>query len=190
MSELDILFKRKSVRTYTGIAPSKEQIETILKAAQSSPVALDKHENYRIDIISDKEILEVIELGVSVKSGSEKHPLYGAPVFILISVRSDSSEVSGAEYSTAGIIAHNMLLAAESQGLGACYVWGAIRMNEDNPIFESKLDLPEDYSPICGITVGHTDEEFELRDIENRIEVVFREGEVEEEDESLDVELS
>ena len=41
-SALDVIFSRKSVRTYTDKAVSEEQVETLLKAAMAAPTGNDK----------------------------------------------------------------------------------------------------------------------------------------------------
>ena len=42
---LDLLLKRKSVRSYTGKSISEEELNIILKAADASPVGLKQYEN-------------------------------------------------------------------------------------------------------------------------------------------------
>ena len=158
MDELNILSKRKSIRSYNEKVVPEPIIDYIVAAAQTSPVASGRYENYHITMITDKSVLDAIEKAFSVKIGSDRKPLYDAPAFAIVSVKAHAEEIENAEYATAGMIVHNMVLAAESQGLGACYIWGVLRVIHDNPLVLAKLDLPEGFVPVGGMVFGYTDE--------------------------------
>lgn len=174
MNIFDVLYSRKSVRTYTGNPPTEEQLKEILKAAWASPVAMARFEDMHLTVIKDEKILSAIEENMTKVVGKEVHPLYGAPLLILVSVRPKQKNVENNEYSSAAMIVHNMSLAATALGLGSCDIWGCIRVANDNADIVKMYQLPEGFVAACGIIIGTTTESFPLRVIpENKISTDF-----------------
>ncbi len=67
-------------------------------------------------------------------------------------------------YSNAVSIVENMALAATDMGVGACHIWGAVLASLDDEDLVASLGLPEGFIPLCGLSVGKTDEVYKLRD--------------------------
>lgn len=154
---LDLLKYRRSIRNYNDKAVSNQDLDTILKSANLAPVALGEYEKFHLTIIKEQAILDEVSHGMD----NDREFLYGAPVFLLIS----TVEATNAAYSSAATITHNMAIAATDLGLGTCYIWGAVRALNKNEDLLEKLELPEGFTPACGITLGHFDEEYEEREI-------------------------
>ena len=95
----------------------------------------------------------------------DMHPLYGAPTLILVSSRKPAPMMENVAYSNAAIMAHNMALAATELGVGTCYIWGATAAMSRNPEVLSELKLPEGFVPCCAISLGKTNDTYEMRDI-------------------------
>lgn len=164
-----LLKSRKSVRTYTGEKATEKQMKKIIKAAELSPIAMGEYENYHLTVVNDPKVLKEIDQEAAMMFGDlNSHPLYGVPTFILVSGKKDNNMA----YASAGVITHNMVLAAEDQDLGACYLYGATAALASHPGTVAKLNLPEGFIPIAGVGVGQTEEEIEKRDVDtNRIGV-------------------
>lgn len=178
-NELKILYKRRSVRDYSNKPIPKEILNEVIAAGQMSPVALGKFENYHIQVINSNKVKEIIERGVSEGSGREVHPLYNAPSMMVVAVKPNGDTIGNAEYASAAMIIHNMVLAAEALGLGACYIWGAIRSTQDNGEVQAAIDLPEGYHAVGSLVLGYpADEESisETREFKERFSVGFVEG--------------
>lgn len=154
-NELKILYERRSVRDYSNKPIPKEILNEVIAAGQTSPVALGKFENYHIQVINSGKVKGVIEKGVSEVSGREVHPLYNAPTLIVVAVRPNGDTIENAEYASAAMIIHNMVLAAEALGLGACCIWGAIRSTQDNAEVQTAIDLPEGYEAVGSLVLGY-----------------------------------
>lgn len=171
MNILDIICKRKSVRTYTGENITEEELNKILKSANASPVGMAQYENMHITIIKNKELLkEIDEAGAKMFGKTEMKPLYEAPMLVLISTKKPDENMENVAYSNAAIIAHNMALEATELNIGTCYIWGAVMALFNEPDTMKKLHLPENFIPCCAITLGKTDYKYEIRDIpEDRI---------------------
>ena len=165
---LDLLLKRKSVRSYTGEGISEEELNIILKAADASPVGLKQYENLHLTIITNKELLNKIE-DVTAKAFNnyDKKRLYEAPVLIIIS--SKAMPMENVMYSNAAIMSHNISLAATELNIGSCYIWGATAAISKNIEILKELNLPEGFVVCCGVILGKTNEVYEIKEIPDRI---------------------
>lgn len=158
-----LLKSRKTVRTYTGKAADKKDLQKILEAGEYAPAAMGKYENYLFTVVTDKKLLKAIDQEAAMMFGDlHSHPLYGVPTLILVSAK----KVDEMAWATAGIMGHNMVLAAEDKGYGACYIYGAVAALRNHPETIADLDLPDGFTPLCGVGVGETEEELEKRVID------------------------
>ena len=170
---LDTLFKRKSVRTYTGENITKEELDIILKACDASPVGLKQYENLHVTVISNKEFLDKLEsLAGNMFNRPGYHPLYGAPTLIVISSKK-MPNMENVMYSNAAIMSHNISLTATHLNIGSCYIWGATAALSRSEELLKELNLPEGYIPCCAVCLGKTNEKYEEKEIPNRISKNF-----------------
>ncbi|MCD7972867.1 MAG: nitroreductase family protein [Candidatus Azobacteroides sp.] len=171
METMKVINNRKSVRSYTGEKISEDELQTILKAANEAPVGMGKYENVHITVIEKPELLNAIEQNAANMFGRpDMQAFYGAPVYVLISAKPMQEAVGNLEYSNAAIIVQNMALAAVALCVGCCYIWGATMALSTNPDLVKQLNLPEGFSPCCGIILGVTTEPYTDREIpDNRI---------------------
>lgn len=171
MEFFDTLYRRKTVRNYTGEAVIDVQLAKILKAAQASPIGLKRYDTLHMTVIRNKAFLDKWEQKVYAETG--RMPFYGAPTLILISSMVGETPYDNVNYSNAAIMAQNMALAACELGLGACHIWGAVRTLNESPELLSELKIPEGMRPVCSVIVGVTDETYEERDVPDRITTVY-----------------
>ena len=166
----NLLLKRKSVRSYTGEGVTEEELNYILKAADLSPVGMKQYESLHLTVITNKELLNKIEaVGAKMFGRSDYHPLYGAPMLILISSKELPPHMANVMYSNAAIMSHNISLAATELGIGSCYIWGATAALSNDKELVSELKLPIGFIPCCAVIIGKTNEEFTERNVEERI---------------------
>lgn len=163
MNFFETLYNRHSVRTYTGEAPTDEQLAAILKAGRAAPVANARYDDLQITVIRRRGLIQGIQDYISQLAGEEKRPFFDAPVLLLISMRTREETPANSEYSSAAIVAHNMSLAATQLGLGTCLVWGAINLANEDAEIVRQFELPEGHTTLCSVTLGQTDEAFEER---------------------------
>lgn len=166
MNFFEVMKRRKSVRSYTGKAPSAEQMRMILEAAWTSPVARARFENIHLTVITDKGVLQAIVDNVGDRVIRPGSPLYDAPVLILVSAKPVGEVLHNNEYSSAAMIVHNMSLAATALGLGSCDIWGAINLANENPELVKRFELPEGFVPCCSLVLGETDEPMPVREVQ------------------------
>ena len=167
---IETLLKRKSVRSYTGENITEEELNIILKACDASPVGMKQYETLHLTVITNKELLVKIEETTAKMFGKpDMHPLYGAPTLIVISSKKLPDHMANVMYSNAAIMSHNIALAATSLNIGSCYIWGAIAAISNDEEIIKQLNLPEGFIPCCAVTLGKTDEEYNEKDISERI---------------------
>lgn len=98
MELMDLLQSRRAFREYDDQPLTSEELQPILLAAETSPVGLGKYRNHRLTVIQDPKVLKQIQ------------NIYQAPTLIVVS----SPDPGQLEFIDAGIIVHNMELAAEN----------------------------------------------------------------------------
>lgn len=166
MNTMETICSRKSVRTYTGEVITEEQLSTILKAANAAPVGMGQYEGVHLTVITNPELLEQIDAaGAAMFGKPDIHPLYQAPMLVVVSAKVPPKTMENVTYSNAAIIAQNMALAATELGVGVCHIWGATMALRNTPELLAKLQLPEGFLPCCAVTLGKTDASYEEKEI-------------------------
>ena len=158
-SALDVIFSRKSVRSYTDQPVSDEQVETMLRAAMAAPTGMNV-QPWRFVVIRDQAVKEKL-------AGPRGGMIAQAPVVFVICGETtlmrkpfgqpdaEAVEVPNGNWTQdCSAATENLLLAAEALGLGA--VWTAAHPYADrvNPIREA-LGLPENVTPLCVVPCGY-----------------------------------
>lgn len=156
------IMARRSVRKYLDKPVEHNKLEAIAKAGINAPSARN-WQYWAVRIIEDyKLIAEVSEVykqanpeAVSREPGF-KNMFRGAPNLICVCAPKD-----GGFDLDAGLMGENMMLAAQSLGLGTCIQTGPVRWlltNDKAKFFLERLDIPEGYKLLYVIAVGYPDE--------------------------------
>jgi len=168
-STLKTIFERRSVRKFKSKKISLEAIKTIVRAGQRAPTAC-RMETYSFILISDNEKRKQI-IQKTVSHGPTREFMEEAPIWILIctdfarqikfleiqNIKNDFNETSKFMLGIidAALAAENMVLAAESIGLGSCFVgsiWTAPKL------LAEILSLPKNVLPLVLLCIGHPNE--------------------------------
>jgi nitroreductase len=150
-SFLDVIFSRKSVRSYTGEVVSKEKLEILLKAAMAAPSGRNQ-QPWAFIAITDNTVLEKLSEGLPY---AKMLPEAGAAIVVCgysaPHERPNSKDLWDQDCAAA---TQNILLAAEAMNLGA--VWTAVHPYPDRQEYIRKiLDVPQEIYPFCVIPVGY-----------------------------------
>ena len=167
---LDLIHRHASVRRYKADPLPASIIEAIVTAGQRASTSSNLQTYSVVSVTDPTKRARLSEL-----CGGQKH-VAGAPVFLtfcadlarlerVCQLRGYTQVVGHVENFLvaavdAAILAQNTALAAESLGLGICYI-GSIRNNLPQVI--DLLELPRLVVPITGMTVGWPDVEPRLR---------------------------
>jgi nitroreductase len=145
---IEVLLNRKSIREYTDQVPADEVLATVVRAGQQAPFAY-----------------QLCSLLLSRKQ--ERNP-FGAPLLFTICVDSHRFELIMAKrqwqmaqndlslllfgIQDAALMAENMVIAAESLGLGSCFLGGA--PYRAGAII-AEYGLPERVFPLVQLAMGY-----------------------------------
>jgi len=155
---LDTIFARKSVRSYTDQKLTQDQIETLLRAAMAAPSGMNL-QPWRFVVVTDQAVKDAL--------AGPRGGMYAqaAAVFVVCGETmmkgrpaedgGEPVEVENGNWTAdCAAAAENLLLAAQSLGLGA--VWTACYPYPDRMgNVRDVLGLPEKVSPYCVIPVGY-----------------------------------
>lgn len=165
MSTIEELMNRKSVRSFSDREISKEDKEKILLASVNAPSA-GNQEPYRIIDVTDKEIIK--ELSVLC----DNQPFMNQAKMLLVYCTDfkkwhdtftlfecDPREVGYGDFVLALedtlIAAQNAVTAAQSLGIGSCYI-GDVLENKEK--ITALLKLPKQVCPAALIVFGYPSE--------------------------------
>ncbi len=149
------MMNRKSVRKYTSQQPTDEVIETVVRAGQQAPFAAQLY---------------------SVLLNRKKRNPFGAPLLFTICVDMHKLELIMARrgwktvsnnlsmllfgIQDAAYMAENMVIAAESLGLGSCFL-GMTPYNANR--IQKRYHLPKRVFPLVELVMGYPAEDFPPR---------------------------
>jgi FMN reductase (NADPH) len=151
---IESMLKRKSVRKYTDQVPSDEVIATVVRAGQQAPFA--------------SQLCSVLL--------SRKKAPFGAPLWFTLCVDMHRMELIMAKrgwtvasndllillfgIQDAALMAENMVIAAESLGMGSCFL-GWTPFGSDR--IQKQYKLPKRVFPLVWLVMGYPAEEFPPR---------------------------
>jgi len=170
---IETILNRRSIRAYKPEQIKKEELEQIITCAINAPSALNK-QPWQVTVVQNPELLKEINDGfiqfaknqqMQGNASRSQEPgfsvFHGAPTVIVVSndVSNSFSQVD------CGLLGQNILLSAESLGIGTCVVGGVVGFlaTSEGENIVSKLALPEGYKPLYTITVGYKDQQPEAK---------------------------
>lgn len=145
---MDIIRTRRSIRRYTAEPVAPELVATMLEAAMAAPSA-GNEQPWEFIVITERPVLEALH---------QAHPhssmLLEAPVAIAVCGDTTREKHLGMWVEDCSAATENILLEAESLGLGA--VWLGVYPHEERVINISRvLGLPPSVIPLSLVAVGH-----------------------------------
>ncbi|MEC0176799.1 oxygen-insensitive NADPH nitroreductase [Paenibacillus favisporus] len=169
---IETILNHVSVRTFTDQALTENQVKQLVIAAQAASTA-SFQQAYSIIGVTDPEL----KLKIAYFAGNQPFIAEGGHFFVFCAdvnrhkqmakdLDMDITEtIEGIDAALVGAIdaslaAQNMVIAAESMGLGVCYIGGV----RDGIIKISELlDIPEFVFPVFGLVVGYPKKRNELK---------------------------
>lgn len=143
----DAIFHRRSVRKYTGLPVSDEQITRFLEAAMMAPSA-GNAQPWQFVVVRDNETLSEIK-EINPYAGMAEN----APVGVLVCGDLSLEKYPGFWVQDCAAAVQNLLLAVHGDGLGA--VWTGIYPLEDRVEgFRKLFALPEHIVPLAFLPIG------------------------------------
>lgn len=161
------ILSRYACRVYTDKAPSKEDLQTIAKAAVAAPSAVNQ-QAWHVIVVTNQKLLQDLEAeGMRVLANMEDKSLYerimsrGGKLFYnvpcMIFVAVPKSESSGGILLDCGIITENIALAATSLGIDnvICGMGRLCFSDSRGDEFKQRLNFPEGYVFGMSVLLGY-----------------------------------
>lgn len=145
---------RRSIRNYKAQPVSRELMNTILQCGINAPNGQNK-QSWEVRVVDNADLQNEIKSAMEAAGGERAAGcFYNAPVWVFIA-RDRSYDFSTVD---CGLLAENMMLAANSLGLGSVCLGSPVRFIETSPQRDavlSKLGFSEGYELCVCIAFGY-----------------------------------
>ena len=148
------MIERRSIRSYKSDAVSMELIDEILTAGTYAPTGRNKQAPIII-AVTDKALRDRLSKINAAVMGSDSDPFYGAPVVLIV-----LADKTVPTYIYDGsLVMGNLLGAAHSLGLGACWIHRAKETfeSDEGKAILRELGIEGDYEGIGNCILGYID---------------------------------
>ncbi len=160
---LSNIMARRSVRKYLDKPVEHEKLEVIVRCGINAPSGMNR-QPWLIRVVEDQKLITSVT-EVYKKANPDqvsrdkdfKNMFRNAPNLICV-----CTPAKGGGDLDAGLLGENIMLAAQSMGLGTCCLGGPVRFlktNPDSKFFLDRLEIPEDYQLNYIIAIGYPDEQ-------------------------------
>ncbi len=157
------IMARRSVRQYLNKPVEHDKLAAVVRAGINAPSGMNR-QPWVIRVVENQELIaQVTEVYKQenpdqvARDPNFKNMFRNAPNLICV-----CTPAKGGGELDAGLLGENMMLAAQSLGLGTCCLGGPVRFllaNEKCRFFLDRLDIPEDYKLNYIIAIGYPDEQ-------------------------------
>ena len=171
---LSCIMARRSIRKYLDKPVEHEKLEVIVKCGINAPSGMNR-QPWIVRVVEDQKLIadvtevykqenaEQVKGYGSASSAREwrdkdfKNMFRNAPNLICV-----CTPANGGGELDAGLLGENIMLAAQSMGLGTCCLGGPVRFllsNEKCKFFLDRLDIPANHKLNYIIAIGYPDEQ-------------------------------
>lgn len=166
---LKIIKQRRSIRSFKNEQVKDEELKAVLEAGLYAPFAWDQSRHF--SVVQNRELLDRLNLAAKeaakqmdmehlreLGNNNEFNCLYGAPALIIVSKNEQVPIPLEADCAAA---IQNMLIAAESIGLGSCWIFFAMLAfnSHQGSDLRKELKIPEGYTPYYSVLLGYKNAE-------------------------------
>jgi nitroreductase len=158
---IETIMARRSVRQYTAQPVEREKLQQIADCGINAPSGMNK-QPWEVRIVDSAAYIDSLTVAFKAENPKMaedpgfKNMFRNAPAVIFIASPSD-----GSGQIDCGLLGENMILAAQSLGLGTCCLGGPIhfmKTSEAAASYVQRLQLSEGYELLYAIAVGYPDE--------------------------------
>ncbi|MCR5820857.1 MAG: nitroreductase [Bacteroidaceae bacterium] len=156
------IMARRSVRKYLDKPVEHSKLSLVVRAGINAPSGMNR-QPWIVRVVEDQQLIaDVTNVYKQVnpemvkRDKNFKNMFRNAPNLICV-----CTPVNGGDLD-AGLLGENMMLAAQSLGLGTCCLGGPVRFllsNEKCKFFMERLEIPADYKLNYIIAIGYPDEQ-------------------------------
>ena len=151
---LETIKSRRSIRKYKSDMVPQDKLEKIIEAGTYAATGMGKQSPI-IVAVTNKELRDKLSAMNAKIMGTNTDPFYGAPVVLIV-----LADKSRPTYLYDGsLVMGNLMLEAEAQGVGSCWIHRAkeeFESEEGKEILKS-LGIEGDYEGIGHCVLGYAD---------------------------------
>ena len=156
---IENIMARRSIRKYKNEVVSREVLDQIMECGINAPNGQNK-QSWEVRVVDNPQVMEEINKTLNAaypKMENAAGCFRGAPVMVFI------ARDKGYDFSAydCGLMAENMMLAAQSLGVGSICLGSPVRFINDSPacapILE-RLGFSEGYEFCLCVGLGYPDE--------------------------------
>lgn len=169
---IETLLQHRSIRRFTNTPLDREQIEAIVKSAQAASTSSFIQAYSIIGVTDQKKKDKLAEI-----AGNQAYVGANGHFFVFCADLHRHKIIAGMEESDlddsiestekfmvalidAALAAQNAAIAAESMGLGICYIGG---IRNDLKAIKEVLKTPDHVIPLFGMAVGYPDQDTDVK---------------------------
>ena len=162
---LKLIEERRSVKGYLPDMPKKEDIDLVIKAGLEAASGRNM-QSAIVVAVTNKELRDKLARANAAVMGASGDPFYAAPAVLVVLAKRDFPTY----VYDGSLVMGNMLLAAHSLGIGACWVHRAREVFEmpEWRAWLRELGVADEYEGIGNCVIGYLDGEYpapkEIRD--------------------------
>lgn len=163
---IQTIMARRSIRSYQDKAVEHEKLDIIARMGILAPNGMNR-QTWEVRVVESRPWIDSLTAAFVQKNPEMvkrdtnfKNMFRNAPNVIIIATPKGESLIE------AGLLGENMILTAQSLGLGTCCLGGAVNFIANDPAakpYLQQLQLPDGYSIAYMIAVGYPDEQPEAR---------------------------
>ena len=159
---IENIMSRRSIRNYKQEAVPREVLDQIMECGVNAPNAINR-QSWEVRIVENPELQAQIKAAMAA-TGNERAEgcFYNAPVWVFIA---QDSAFPFSAYDC-GLMAENMMLAANALGIGSVCLGSPVRFILDSPQKDAvleKLGFSDGYELCLCISMGYPNEKPEAK---------------------------
>ena len=159
---IENIMSRRSIRNYKQEAVPREVLDQIMECGVNAPNAINR-QSWEVRIVDNPELQAQIKAAMAA-TGNERAEgcFYNAPVWVFIA---QDSAFPFSAYDC-GLMAENMMLAANALGIGSVCLGSPVRFILDSPQKDAvleKLGFSDGYELCLCISMGYPNEKPEAK---------------------------
>lgn len=159
----DSVLTRQAVRKFDSENVPEAEVLQLIAAFQAAPCGMHQTDDMQAVVVTKDEYLNKVEAATG-------NACYNAPLLFVISTKQDSQ--FGERDASAA--AENIMIEANSLGLGSVYVMSAAMKLNDNLELKNDLGIDKGYDTQVIISVGYPAEKPTKEDRSNRYKVIVK----------------
>ncbi len=178
MDVTEAIEKRRTIRAYKTTPVDEKTLNKVLEAGRIAP-SWGNTQTWRWVVVTDKILKDKLAEDVLRKGNNGTNAVKTAPIVIAACAELGKAAFRDGQPSTdkegywymfdAGLSLENMVLTAESLGLGTMFIGGM-----DAKKAESLLSVPPGYACVILMVLGYPDEQPAARPRKEISEIVFK----------------